>query len=240
MLLDLLALALLAAVAILGATSGALRQLVQLGAAVLGWLAARHLGPPVAAGFARSVPAFLARAGASAVLFLGVFALATLLGALALRATGLARVVRGPADRGAGALLGGAKAALMVWVLLSAALLAGRAVPGPPRLRRELAASDLAALARDHNLLLRIDPGAARALERALRAARDAERAGELGRDPEAQRLLEDPRVRTLVDGEREADPGELERALEDPDVARIVERIRARAAARDRATAIR
>lgn len=235
MLLDLLALALLAGAAVLGAASGALRQVVQLGAAVLAWLAARHLGPAVAAGFARSVPPPLARAGASAVLFLGIFALATLVGAVALRATGLARIVRGPADRGTGALLGGAKGALVLWVLLSAALLAGRAVPGPAPLVRALATSDLAALAREHNLLLRIDPEGVRALERALRAAREAERAGELARDPEARRLLEDPRVRPLVDGDRAADPGELERALEDPDVARLVERIRARAAARER-----
>ena len=235
MLLDLLALALLAVAAVLGAGSGALRQVVQLGSAVLGWLAARHLAPAVAAGFARSVPAVLARPAASALLFVGVFALASLVGAVALRATGLARVVRGPPDRGLGALLGGAKGGLFAWVLLSAIALAGR-IPGAPRLGRELATSDLAALARDHNLLLRIDPGAARALERALRAAREAERAGELARDPEARRLLEDPRVRPLVDGEREADPAALERALQDPEVARLVERIRERAAERERA----
>jgi membrane protein required for colicin V production len=233
--LDLLALAFLAGAAALGAASGALRQGVQLGAAVLGWLAARHLGPSVADGFARSVPAPLARAGAAVLLFVGISALATLAGAVALRATDLSRVVRGPADRGVGALLGGVKGALAVWVLLSAALLAGRALPGGAGLGRALARSDLAALAREHNLLVRIDPEGVRALERALRAAREAERAGELARDPETRRLLEDPRVRAFVDGDREPAPAELERALEDPEVARLVERIRARAAERER-----
>jgi membrane protein required for colicin V production len=238
-LLDLLALVLLAGAALLGAFTGALRQLVQLGAVVLAWLAARQLGPPVAAGFARSMPGMLARPGASIVLFLGVFALATLAGAVALRATRLSSAVRGPADRGVGALLGGAKGALALWVLLSATLLAGRAVPGPARLRQELARSDLAALAREHNLLLRVHPGAARTLDRLLSAGRDGGGGG-LADDPEARRLLEDPRVRPLVGREPDADPGELERALEDPDVARLVEGIRSRAAERERAAAPR
>jgi membrane protein required for colicin V production len=71
--------------------------------------------------------------------------------------------VRGPADRGAGALLGGAKAALVAWALLSALALAGDLAPDAVRARAR--DSQLAALARDHNLVARLDPGAARRLE---------------------------------------------------------------------------
>lgn len=153
MTLDLVVLAALALSALAGAASGALRQLVSLAAAGAGVLAARAFGADVAAGLARrfSPPA---RALAPALLFLGAFALASLAGALLLRGTGLARAVRGPADRGAGALLGGAKGALVAWALLSLLALAGDLAP--EALRARARDSDLAALARAHNLVARL------------------------------------------------------------------------------------
>lgn len=89
----------------------------------------------------------------------------SLLGAAILKGTGLARVVRGPVDRAGGALLGGAKGALAAWVLLSALALARELVP--ERVLAWSAGSDFAALARSHNLVVRLDPAAARKLERA-------------------------------------------------------------------------
>jgi membrane protein required for colicin V production len=227
MALDLLVLAVLAIAALLGARSGALAQLVQLGAALLGWVAARQLGAAVSAGLARSVPPLLARAGASALLFLGTFALVSLVGGALLRATGISAVVRGPVDRGAGALLGGAKGGLAAWVLLSALALAGGTMPGGLAVRFD--SSDFASLARRHNLLLRIDPRGARALERALRAARAAERAGRLAAEPEGAQLLADPRLRALSEGDATIDDAEAARVLEDPEVRALVERLRAR-----------
>jgi membrane protein required for colicin V production len=162
--LDLAVLGLLAISSIAGAVSGALRQVVSLAAVALGALAARAWTDDVAAGLARTFRP-LAGLGAPVLLFLGVAALASLVGALLLRGTGLARAVRTPADRGAGALLGGAKGALAAWVLLSALALAGPLAPGAlARLARD---SDLYALARRHNLLERLDPRAAGAAERA-------------------------------------------------------------------------
>ncbi|HEX5632389.1 MAG TPA: CvpA family protein, partial [Gemmatimonadales bacterium] len=108
MTIDLLVLLVLGTAALAGAASGALRQGVGLGAAGLGWLAARHLAAPVAAGLSGWLPGVLARAAAPVLLFAGIYALGKLVGALALRATGISAVVRGPADRGVGALLGGA------------------------------------------------------------------------------------------------------------------------------------
>jgi membrane protein required for colicin V production len=230
MTLDLAVLALLAAAALLGAASGALRQLVSLAAVVLGALAARAWTDDVAAGLSRTFrPA--ARLVAPVLLFLGVAALASLVGAVVLRGTGLARVVRGPADRGAGALLGGAKGALAAWVLLSALALAGAS--SPDALRRLARGSDLAALARAHNLVARLDPEAARAIQRALAVARRAERAGRLGADPDSARLLADPRIRALESGARGAplDEEKSARALDDPEVRARVERLAGRAA---------
>lgn len=153
--LDLAVVALLAVSAIAGASSGALRQVVSLAAVALGALAARAWTDDVAAGLSRTFRP-VARLGAPLLLFLGVAALASLAGALLLRGTGLARAVHSPADRGVGALLGGAKGALAAWVLLSALALAGPAAPDAvERLGR---GSDLYALARAHNLLARLDP----------------------------------------------------------------------------------
>lgn len=227
--LDLAVLAVLAVASVAGALSGALRQLVSLAAAVVGWLAARHLGGDVAAGFARSIPDAVARVLAPALLFLGAFALASLAGGLLLRSSGLSKIVRGPSDRGAGALLGGLKGALGAWVLLSALALAGSL--GSERIGRWAAGSDLLALARVHNLLVRLDPATARAFERALAAARSAEKAGALARDPESARLLSHPSVRALLEraGDRPADAAELERLLADPEVRALVERLVAR-----------
>lgn len=233
MALDLAVLAVLSLAAVTGALSGALRQLVSLAAVAIGWFAARGLGPSVGKGLSGTVGAPLARVLGPVLLFLGAAAAASLLGALLLRAGGLSRAVRSPADRGLGALLGGAKGALAAWVLLSAIALAGGSVPRALAVRA--AESDLFELARAHNLLVRLDPASARAVERALEAARGAQRAGVL--DPESARLLADPRIRELAGagtepGARPLDPAAVSRALEDPEIRALVERLAGRAGA--------
>ncbi len=162
--IDLAVLAAVALAAILGASSGALRQLVQLAAVVAGALAARHLAAPVAAGLGRLASAQVARAIAPAFLFLGVAALVSLVGGALLRGTAVARAVRGPVDRGVGALLGGLKGALVAWVLLSVlALSAGVAPEGTARAVR---ASQLVDLAARYNVVERVAPDGAKTLER--------------------------------------------------------------------------
>jgi membrane protein required for colicin V production len=160
---DLYVLVLLAVAALHGTARGALRQLVSFAAAVAGAVAARALSHDVAAGLARTVsPA--ASGLAPLLLFLGGFALASLAGSLLLRATGFAKVVRGPADRAAGALLGGAKGAVAAWAILSTLVLASELLPA--RFAGLGEGSDFAALAREHNLVARLDPAAARELRR--------------------------------------------------------------------------
>ncbi len=229
--LDLAVLGLLGAAALYGAATGALRQLVSLAAVALAALAVRAWSGDVAAGLAREVSPF-ARHLAPLLLFVGIFALASLAGRVLLGATGVSRAVRGPADRGLGALLGGAKGGVAAWVLLSALALAGD--HAPDGLLRWAKGSDFAALARAHNLVRTLDPDAARAFERALEAARQAERAGRLARDPEAARLLSDPRVRALEAARagKGLDAAGAARALEDPELRALVERLAGRAAA--------
>jgi membrane protein required for colicin V production len=219
--LDLVVLAGLVLAALLGAASGALRQVLQLGAAVLAWLASRHLAAPVARGLARKVPAAVAGPAAAALLFLGTFVVVSVVGGLLLRARGISRAVRSPADRGVGALLGGAKGALIAWVLLSALALAGGPV-GPERFRLDPRASDFGRLAREHNLLVRVDPGAARRLERLLELIRDRD-PGAAGADPDARRLLDDPRVRGLRGRTADEAAARLEA---DPELRALVERL--------------
>jgi membrane protein required for colicin V production len=231
--LDLAVLAVLVAAALGGAASGALRQGVQLAAVAAGWLAARHLAPAVADGLGKSIPGFVARPAASMLLFLGGAALAGFAGRALLNARGIAHAVRGPSDRGAGALLGGAKGALVVWVLLSIATLAGEFRVGPVAIDPKT--SDFAAFAKVHNLLARFDPEKARTLERLLELARDPVEAARLERDPDARRLLADPRVRALTakDADRASPPTaeETERLLSDPELSGLLSRLRARSA---------
>ena len=130
-------------------------------ALVAAW-AARALSAPVAHGLATALSGPVARAAAPALVFAGAFALASLLLGALMRASGLRKVVRGPADRGLGALLSGAKAGLVAWVLLSAVAVAGEALPW---LGRQGQRSQFASLAREHNLLERLAPGAVNAVE---------------------------------------------------------------------------
>jgi membrane protein required for colicin V production len=106
----------------------------------------------------------LAAALAPLLLFFGTFAVASLVGGAVLKGTGIAKVVRGPWDRAGGALLGGAKGALAAWVLLSAAALVRDHLPD--RVAAWTERSDFFALARAHNLVVRLGPEAARKLER--------------------------------------------------------------------------
>jgi membrane protein required for colicin V production len=162
--IDLGVLAALALAAILGASSGALRQLVQVAAVIAGALAARQFAAPVAAGLGRLASAPVARAIAPAFLFLGVAALVSLVGVALLRGTAVSRAVRSPADRGLGALLGGVKSALVAWVILSVlALSAGIAPEGAARAVRS---SQLVDLAARYNAVERVAPDGAKALER--------------------------------------------------------------------------
>jgi membrane protein required for colicin V production len=236
--IDLVAVALLAVAAASGSLSGALHQVVHLSGMVVGWLAARHLGPPIARGLARWLPQTAARGAAGVLLFLGFSILAAWIGHRLLATRRVAAAVRSPPDRGLGALLGGAKAALTLWIALSAlALVGGRVSLG--RFALDGAGSDLAALAHRHNLLTTWSPVTGKALERLVSDLRDPKERRRLADDPGVRRLRSDPRLRALLDGAPGRSPDspdreELERArkalevLDDPEVRALLERLAA------------
>jgi membrane protein required for colicin V production len=212
--LDLLVLGVLLLFAVAGAIGGALRQLVPLAAVVAGWLAARHLPPRLSTTLLGARPPAWERAALAAGCFVA--------GAVAVSLVGRAITRRlhgpdghpGPADRAVGALLGGTKAALGCWVLLSALALAH----GPVTLfshKLDLRGSDFGSLAARHNLLEAAAPRQARLLERLFGALRDPGVKERLRRgDPELKRLLDDPRVKALLEGAADrADTGGLSEA---------------------------
>jgi membrane protein required for colicin V production len=150
LILDVACLAALLLAAVSGAFTGALRQLAKLAAAGLALAGTRVLSPSVADALARAVPRIVAGPLASAATFATLYVLlAVVLGILS-RAARAAGAVPAPLDRGAGALLGGAKAALVLWVLVSALVAWGRPLPFLGAALQE-PASDVAALARERS-----------------------------------------------------------------------------------------
>ena len=208
--LDLAILGVVVLLALAGAVSGALRQLTFLGAAILGYLAARALAPTIADGMGRSAHAHLSRVVAAVLIFFGVLFAASFAAHLLLRWTGAGRLW-GPADRALGALLGAAKGGLAAWVVLSALAFTGPV--GPSWLRLDPRGSEFAALARQNNLFETWRSPTAALLRRLLSAARDPRGSARLRSDAELRALLEDPRVQSLLAEARAS--GERDPALE-------------------------
>jgi membrane protein required for colicin V production len=161
--LDLLCLALLVVGALAGAASGALRQLAKLAAAGIALAGVRLAGPAVADARARTVPRFVAGPLSAALTFAVLYVLLGIALGLAARAARATGVFPASVDRGVGALLGGAKTALIAWVAVSALVAWGRPLPWTGD-GLDARSSGFAAFARDHSALgvLRRDPPAPR------------------------------------------------------------------------------
>ncbi len=181
--LDLLGLGVLAAGAAAGAFTGAVRQLVHLVALGLSALLAPALSPILAGPASRLLPGLGAPMAALAAFALS-FALLSVAGHLLIRRR---EGGRRPADRGLGALLGGLQAAVGVWAVLSLLVLWDRPLGGQD-LRIDPREGDLAAFAREHNLLQAILPEQLRQLREKLPAAREAVEGGALRAADEAAR----------------------------------------------------
>jgi membrane protein required for colicin V production len=149
LILDLVCLAVLSVAAVSGAFGGALRQLAKLGAAGLALAGTRLLAPSVAAAMASALPRPVVGPLASAATFAALYVLLGLVLGILARAAHAAGAVPGSLDRGAGALLGGAKAGLVLWVLVSALVAWGRPLPFLGA-ALDAPSSDFAAFARDH------------------------------------------------------------------------------------------
>jgi membrane protein required for colicin V production len=153
--LDLVCLLILFLGAVIGAMSGAVRQLFQLGVVVGAALGARFFSETVAAAFGSALPKAAARPLAAALLFVALTIALGIISRLVVGAAEAAGALRGPVDRGLGALLSGAKTALVLWVALSALTLWGGGLP-LKRVALHPESSDFAAFARDLNLIERV------------------------------------------------------------------------------------
>jgi uncharacterized membrane protein required for colicin V production len=125
--LDEICLLALVIAAVAGAFFGALSQLAQLGAVLIGSAGARLIAPRLAPLLAPRLPRFAASPAATLIAFVGCAGVAGLFARAVVR--GLAeREQRGGVDRALGALLGGTQAALVIFTALGALSSFGRPV----------------------------------------------------------------------------------------------------------------
>lgn len=201
--LDLLVLALVAAGSLVGALAGALRQVIRLLALAAAAFLAPRLAPYLAGGLGRLLPE-RAAAGpvAVALAFAALYLAIWLVSRLLLRLLGSGEQ-KGGADRGLGAVLGGAQAALAAWMVVSLLALWGRPV-GPPSFRLDPGEGQVGALVKRFNLVELAAPGEARSLRERLPRVREAMEAGKaLQESPAAQEAL-----RRLEEAEKAAGKG--------------------------------
>lgn len=163
--LDPSCIALVALAAVAGAFLGALSQLAQLGAMAAGWAGARVLGPTAASLLHGRLPAFAAHPLGNLLAFVVCAAVASVVLRAVLRLAAAGRAVRSGPDRGLGALLGAAQAALFLWAALSALAAWGRPLHlGPIDL--DPTTSELVGLVREHGAFDAAAPAHGRAAPR--------------------------------------------------------------------------
>ena len=147
--LDLGCLALVFVAAVAGAFLGALTQVAHLGAAAVGWWGGRAVAPWVEPLLRGRLPAFAAAPAAAVLAFVACTFAATVVLRAAARALA-GQEGGGGTNRGLGAMLGGAHAALVLWVGLSALALWGRPVK-LGRVDLDPRGSELVAFAGEHS-----------------------------------------------------------------------------------------
>lgn len=210
MTLDLLVIGLVLFFALLGALAGGLMQLSHLGALVVGGLFAKPLGlrigPLVAAHF--KWPELLGVLGVTVFSFFALyFAVQIILRMLIQRIT--ANKVLGSMDKMLGFALGGAKAAVILYVLLSALIFFEKPFTSITHYSFETKGSKIAELVREENLFTRFTFPGTRGLTAVARAATNPAGAAN---DPDLVSLAHDPKVAEVLR------TGELQKALQSGD----------------------
>ncbi|NVJ02388.1 CvpA family protein [Myxococcus sp. AM009] len=237
MVIDLIILGLVLFFAMIGAITGASRQVANVVGLAVGYFASRRLGPVTAPHLAEALgsPLFLGAIVGTVLVFICTWlAVRYALGALLLRilSTGQHNENRG-LDRFLGFALGGAKMGIIAWVVLSAiaffeqhVVIAGRRVGLSPKESLSIE------VARRYNLFEMTQFAPVKNLVEVAKAASDPKRAGQLQDDPaykalrkdaRFQRLLKDPKLKqALARGDTAAllrHDGVLQ-LIQDPDVA--------------------
>lgn len=231
MVIDLVILGLILLFAVLGALSGAARQVANLVALGAAYFAARRLGPVLAPRLAEAMdgPLLVGVVVGTLLVFLVVlFAVRYALTSLLRWLLG-ARDEEGRAmDQFLGFVLGALKAALVVYVVLSAltfveqnVAVAGRRLGLSPR------GSVSVTLARRYNLFELTQFAPVHDLARVLGAAADPTRASRLAEDPAFRALRKDPRFQRALKDEKlraAVARGDVEALLRDDRVLQLIQ----------------
>lgn len=231
MVIDLVILGLLLLFAVLGARSGAARQVAHLVALAAAYFAARRLGPLVAPRLAAALdsPLLIGNlAGTLLVFFVVLIAVRYVLTTLLRWLLGAKDEEERGVDRALGFVLGALKAGLVVYVVLSALTFAEEHVKVAGR-RLGLSPKDsvAAGLARRFNLFEATQFAPVHDLARVLGAASDPERAARLKDDPALRALRKDPRFQRLLKDERlraAVARGDFETLLRDDRVLQLIQ----------------
>jgi hypothetical protein len=250
MTLDLVFLLIVGAFALIGFFSGFWMQLVRIGALVLAYLLAGVVGKPLGPWLGRSlgIPSLLGTILGTGLAFLFLYAVGSAVGWGILRRRERRRarkegedgpVIRRTWDRLAGAVLGGAKMFLVLFVLLCAVVLVeGPLTKASPGFTRILKSSALAGLARDHNLLAGMHLPVVGNLAAVGRLATDPALRAKMANDPKVQALLRHPKIkslfndRALMGASRRNDVAailanpRLNQVLQDPEIQKLVSEI--------------
>jgi uncharacterized membrane protein required for colicin V production len=230
--------------ALLGLISGAIKQVAQWLAIAAAYIFAKPAGVALAPtlGPALGMPPALAPIGLAA----GLMLLTYLFGALALRFI-LKKILpvqeKGRTDRLIGLALGGAKGALLGWVVLSVALAFEEPLAKAGfDLEKKTKDSHAAAFTRGHNLFDSLKMPAMESAKKfaalqgnpqALQEMLNDPKARELLDNPEIKKALNDPELRRLAQSGNPAailqDP-RVKKMLEDPEIAKKLEELQKRA----------
>ena len=229
--LDLGFLSLIAAFAIAGYYSGAVKQLahwIGLGAALLSTKpAAAMMGPAVAAQMGWG--AALVTGVLSTVLFPLIFFIASVVARIILNLIEPGEE-RGTLDQGLGVVVGGAKGGAIMFALMCLALTFEKPLA---RVNIDLDAktrgSYLAAFARGHNIFADSDQSGITALKKMLDENSDPKQRAEFLKNPEFKALLGDSAVQdALKSGDASAllkNPA-IKKLLENPEIAKKLEKL--------------
>ncbi|MGA9522005.1 MAG: CvpA family protein [Myxococcaceae bacterium] len=242
MTIDFAILSIIAIFALIGAATGAARQVANLAASVVAWFSARPLGVWAGPKLAPSLNQGEA-IGIVAATVVAFIVVAVLVRWILTRA--LQRILAGrnpesrSLDRILGFLFAGAKVALVAWVMLCALTfveenvsVAGRRLGVSPKDSRAFA------LARTWNLFEFTQFAPVRDLQRVVKASRSPKQAEALKNDPLYKELAKDPRFRRALEEKRlrtafaEGDYPTLVKSsavmelVRDPKIAELLERV--------------
>ena len=245
--LDILILGLAGIFALIGFFTGFWMQLMRLGALVTAYvcagLAGKPLGPVLARGL--DLPMLLGRILATGLAFFLLYTVLSAIGWIYLKRRRKRRE-REEGEYGLrkdekifGALLGGAKSFLFLFVLLCAVVLVEKplekALGKKPRLLQN---SHVADLARNHNILSGLHLPAVANVAALSRVSTDPAFRDRLAQDPKVQQLVQHPKIkhlagdRALVEASRQnniaailSNP-RLNAALEDPEIQKLLSEI--------------